>query len=134
MTITKKDLDTRYAHWFRNVSQPEQAKAEILKQFSEEPEPYEWTEQDIWEQSRKDPYKVEPCLMLCHPGSDSPGGLLFFERLLPSGIVFFKQKTAYEIMPSLVGSEMCIRDSLSGLLPNILLGPFVRLRFFAELL
>src|SRR5428012_25430 len=23
----------------------------------------------------------------------------------------FKQKTAYEIMPSLVGSEMCIRDS-----------------------
>ena len=26
-------------------------------------------------------------------------------------IFFFKQKTAYEIMPSLVGSEMCIRDS-----------------------
>src|SRR5450756_376309 len=26
---------------------------------------------------------------------------------------FFKQKTAYEIMPSLVGSEMCIRDSPS---------------------
>ena len=26
---------------------------------------------------------------------------------------FFKQKTAYEIMPSLVGSEMCIRDRLS---------------------
>src|SRR5450756_2425181 len=24
----------------------------------------------------------------------------------------FKQKTAYEIMPSLVGSEMCIRDRL----------------------
>src|SRR5428012_16277 len=23
---------------------------------------------------------------------------------------FFKQKTAYDIMPSLVGSEMCIRD------------------------
>src|SRR5428012_20875 len=23
---------------------------------------------------------------------------------------FFQQKTAYEIMPSLVGSEMCIRD------------------------
>ncbi len=23
---------------------------------------------------------------------------------------FFKQKTAYEIIPSLVGSEMCIRD------------------------
>ena len=27
---------------------------------------------------------------------------------------FFKQKTAYEIMPSLVGSEMCIRDSISS--------------------
>ena len=53
MTITKKDLDTKYAHWFRNVRQPEQAKAEILKNFSEEPELYEWTEQDIWEQSRK---------------------------------------------------------------------------------
>ena len=26
---------------------------------------------------------------------------------------FFKQKTAYEIMPSLVGSEMCIRDRVS---------------------
>lgn len=53
MTITKKDLDTKYAHWFRNVRQPEMAKAVILKYFSEEPEPYEWTEQDIWEQSRK---------------------------------------------------------------------------------
>eukprot|EP00825_Cyclidium_porcatum_P036287 TRINITY_DN38217_c0_g1_i1.p3 TRINITY_DN38217_c0_g1~~TRINITY_DN38217_c0_g1_i1.p3 ORF type:complete len:108 (-),score=20.34 TRINITY_DN38217_c0_g1_i1:129-452(-) len=27
-----------------------------------------------------------------------------------SCVFFFKQKTAYEIMPSLVGSEMCIRD------------------------
>src|SRR5428012_25214 len=26
----------------------------------------------------------------------------------------FKQKTAYEIMPSLVGSEMCIRDRVWG--------------------
>ena len=25
--------------------------------------------------------------------------------------IMIKQKTAYEIMPSLVGSEMCIRDS-----------------------
>lgn len=53
MTITKKDLDTKYAYWFRNVRHVEQAKAEILENFSEEPEPYEWTEQDIWEQSRK---------------------------------------------------------------------------------
>ena len=29
------------------------------------------------------------------------------------GVVFFKQKTAYEIGVRLVGSEMCIRDSLS---------------------
>ena len=37
---------------------------------------------------------------------------LFFKVLntnMPH-IFFFKQKTAYEIMPSLVGSEMCIRD------------------------
>ena len=27
---------------------------------------------------------------------------------------FFKQKTAYENMPSLVGSEMCIGDRLNG--------------------
>ena len=29
---------------------------------------------------------------------------------LVGSFFFFKQKTAYEIMPSLVGSEMCIRD------------------------
>ena len=28
---------------------------------------------------------------------------------------FFKQKTAYEIMPSLVGSEMCIRDRVRAI-------------------
>ncbi|GAB5801254.1 hypothetical protein JMUB7524_27400 [Staphylococcus aureus] len=28
---------------------------------------------------------------------------------------FFKQKTAYEICACLVGSEMCIRDSVSGI-------------------
>src|SRR5450756_2674606 len=31
---------------------------------------------------------------------------------------FFKQKTAYEIMPSLVGSEMCIRDRVRGRGPD----------------
>ena len=30
--------------------------------------------------------------------------------LLSVFFFFFKKKTAYEIMPSLVGSEMCIRD------------------------
>ena len=29
-----------------------------------------------------------------------------------SGVFFFKQKTAYEILSGLVGSEMCIRDSV----------------------
>ena len=29
-----------------------------------------------------------------------------------TGFFFFKQKTAYEMLRSLVGSEMCIRDSL----------------------
>ena len=31
---------------------------------------------------------------------------------LIEGIIYFKQKTAYEMLRSLVGSEMCIRDSL----------------------
>ena len=29
---------------------------------------------------------------------------------LGMGVFFFKQKTAYEMLRSLVGSEMCIRD------------------------
>src|SRR5450756_3077534 len=32
---------------------------------------------------------------------------------------FFKQKTAYEIMPSLVGSEMCIRDRYYDVLKQL---------------
>src|SRR5450756_3005464 len=35
---------------------------------------------------------------------------------------FFKQKTAYEIMPSLVGSEMCIRDRVQAAAAYISLG------------
>ena len=36
----------------------------------------------------------------------------FPDRYVQCGLLFFfKQKTAYDIMPSLVGSEMCIRDS-----------------------
>eukprot|EP00825_Cyclidium_porcatum_P047969 TRINITY_DN7909_c0_g1_i2.p1 TRINITY_DN7909_c0_g1~~TRINITY_DN7909_c0_g1_i2.p1 ORF type:complete len:195 (-),score=37.68 TRINITY_DN7909_c0_g1_i2:88-672(-) len=34
----------------------------------------------------------------------------FFIIIMYVFFFFFKQKTAYEIMPSLVGSEMCIRD------------------------
>src|SRR5450756_874522 len=41
--------------------------------------------------------------------------LSVFCVILLFGFFFFKQKTAYEIMPSLVGSEMCIRDSVSGI-------------------
>src|SRR5450756_2960229 len=36
---------------------------------------------------------------------------------------FFKQKTAYEIMPSLVGSEMCIRDRCDMVLPLLRWSP-----------
>ncbi len=33
---------------------------------------------------------------------------------------FFKQKTAYEMLRSLVGSEMCIRDRTTGVsLPKV---------------
>ena len=54
MTLTRKLLDTEYIWWFHNKRNAEQAKAEILALFSEEPdEIHEWTEQDIYEQSRK---------------------------------------------------------------------------------
>src|SRR5450756_878304 len=33
-------------------------------------------------------------------------------RFMMEKIFFFKQKTAYEFMPSIVGSEMCIRDRI----------------------
>lgn len=47
-------LDTIYACWFRNKRNTEKAKQEILKRFSEEPDDlHYWTEQDIYEQSRK---------------------------------------------------------------------------------
>ena len=54
MTLTRKMLDTRYAWWFHGKHNTEQAKEEILALFSEEPDDCpEWTEQDIYEQSRK---------------------------------------------------------------------------------
>ena len=54
MTLTCKLLDTRYAWWFHGKRNTEQAKQEILSLFSEEPDDCnEWTEQDIYEQSRK---------------------------------------------------------------------------------
>ena len=54
MTLTRKLLDTEYIWWFQNKRHVEQAKQEILELFSKEPdETHEWTEQDIYEQSRK---------------------------------------------------------------------------------
>lgn len=54
MTITRHLLDTEYAYWFRNKRNAEQAKQEILERFSEDADDlHEWTEQDIYEQSRK---------------------------------------------------------------------------------
>ncbi len=54
MTLTRRLIDTRYASWFHNRRNAEQAKQEILILFSEEPDEYhEWSEQDIYEQSRK---------------------------------------------------------------------------------
>lgn len=54
MTVTLSDLNGKYAEWFRGNRNVGQAKAEILRLFGEEPgEGYEWTEQDICEQSRK---------------------------------------------------------------------------------
>ena len=48
VTITRQMLDTDLQSWFLN------AKEEILALFSEEPgDGYTWSEQDIWEQSRK---------------------------------------------------------------------------------
>lgn len=54
MTITRQMLDTDLQSWFLNVKNAERAKKEILALFSEEPgDGYTWSEQDIWEQSRK---------------------------------------------------------------------------------
>ncbi len=54
MTITAADLDTKYAAWFIGMKNTKQAKREILELFSNEPdEEHAWSEQDIYEQSRK---------------------------------------------------------------------------------
>ena len=54
VTITRQMLDTDLQSWFLNVKNAERAKKEILALFSEEPgDGYTWSEQDIWEQSRK---------------------------------------------------------------------------------
>ena len=54
MTITITDLYTKYAVWFTGMKNTERARCAILELFSNEPdEDYVWSEQDIYEQSRK---------------------------------------------------------------------------------
>ena len=54
MTITADELNIQYAAWFRGKRNTEQAKRDILRLFSTEPEEgREWTEEDIYEQCRK---------------------------------------------------------------------------------
>ncbi len=54
MTLTEKDLKTKYAFWFKNLKDSSKAEEAILARFSEEPdELHVWSEQDIYEQSRK---------------------------------------------------------------------------------
>lgn len=54
MILTRRLLDTRYASWFHNKRNTGQAKREIQRLFSEEPDEFhEWSEQDIYEQARK---------------------------------------------------------------------------------
>ena len=54
MTIIAADLETKYAAWFIRMRNTRQAKEEILDLFSTEPDDeHRWSEQDIYEQSRK---------------------------------------------------------------------------------
>lgn len=54
MTITAADLETTYVMWFFGMRNTERAKKEILELFSTEPDKtHTWSEQDIYEQSRK---------------------------------------------------------------------------------
>ena len=54
MTITRRQLDSEYAEWFRGMRHADEAKREILELFGTEPdEDHTWTEQDIYVQSRK---------------------------------------------------------------------------------
>ncbi len=54
MTITAAELETKYAMWFFGKRNIKQAKKEILELFSIEPDKkHTWSDQDIYEQSRK---------------------------------------------------------------------------------
>ena len=54
MTVTAAELDTKYSAWFLGMKNTEHAKREILALFDAEPDDeFTWSEQDIFEQSRK---------------------------------------------------------------------------------
>ena len=54
MTIITADLEKKSAAWFIGMRNTRQAKEEILDLFSNEPDDeHIWSEQDIYEQSRK---------------------------------------------------------------------------------
>ena len=54
MTLTRNDLDTKWAALFFQCKEPEIAKNDILALFSSEPDDeHQWTEQDIYEHMRK---------------------------------------------------------------------------------
>ena len=57
MTLNAEDLENEFREWLRQIPTAEARKAaeeEILSLFSAEPnEQHQWTEQDIYEQSRK---------------------------------------------------------------------------------
>ena len=53
---------------------------------------------------------LHSCLLYTSDAADDSLRVDLGGRRIIKKNLFFKQKTAYEIMPSLVGSEMCIRD------------------------
>ena len=50
------------------------------------------------------------CLLYTSDAADELDGVDLGGRRIIKKIFFFKQKTAYEMLSGLVGSEMCIRD------------------------
>ncbi len=50
-----------------------------------------------------------------------------------TSIFFFKQKTAYEIRLSLVGSEMCIRDRTTGVSKMIAMYSYLNIKYIDRL-
>src|SRR5678815_2597657 len=61
----------------------------------------------------------DPCLLYTSDAADERssvdlGGRRIIKKKKIMYFFFFKQKTAYEMLRSLVGSEMCIRDRYQG--------------------